>query len=143
MKLFIFIILAFLFSCSIHTNKPELYLSYNNYLSYTDKENIKNVHSKYFSNELIGSESFDDPDVIDQLLFKNYMEKQYNNFETIKSNIGCLTVNGFDKSNEPIAFNLEYVLLNKRWLINSIHILFLENKTKFSTTAKCPIDYKQ
>ena len=85
MKLIFFLIFPTLISCSLITNESELYLAYNKYSSLTDKENIKKVHSKYFSNELLGSESIDDPEVVDQLLFKSYMEKQYNNIETKKN----------------------------------------------------------
>lgn len=142
MKILLLLVFPILISCITIKSESALFAQYSKYFSETNKENIKKIHFKYFSRDLLGSESIDDPEVIDQLLFKSYMKAPYNYFEIIKIDKGCLTINGYDESNEPVAFNLEYVLLNNRWLINNIHILFLDDKSKFSKVAKCPRDYK-
>lgn len=143
MKQISFLLIIFLASCvSIkdeHNNK--LHSKYQMYLTEINKNNIRQLFTKYFSVDLLGTESINDPEITDQLLFKKYMNTYYNHIEKTSNNKGCLTINGFDDENEPVAFNLEYILYNGKWLINDIHILFLDYKSKFSEVARCPSYY--
>ena len=132
--------ITFLTSCGIIKSEysSSLYSKYTMYSAEANKDNIRKLYPKYFSANVVGSESTDDPEVIEQLLFKDYMKKNFNNLEMIAGNKGCLTVNGFDAENQPISFNLEYVFYNNEWLINDIHVLFLDDSSKFQSIARCP-----
>lgn len=142
MKIFFFLVFPLLISCETIKKESTLYARYIEYSTEVKKENIKALYSKYFSRNLLEVEDIDDLEVIDQLLFKNYMKTSYNYFEKKRGNKGCVTINGFDEENEPIAFNLEFISLNGKWLINNIHVLLLDKESKFSNVAKCPSDYK-
>ncbi len=144
MKITLFLpIIYLLLSCANINDKPNDVL-YNKYLMYSSEvnaNNIKKLYPKYFSSDLLKTESINDPEVKDQLLFKEYMKSYLSHSENIVNKIGCLTINGFDEEKKPISFNLEYINNNSSWLINSIHILFLKDESKFSDTAKCPNYY--
>ncbi len=135
---------CFMASCASIENEPDdtLYSKYVMYSSEADEDSIKVLYSKYFSNDLLGSESINDPEVVEQLLFKEYMKNYSNHVEKIANRAGCLTVNGFDEENKPITFNLEYTAYHGQWLISDIHILFLDDESKFLDIARCPDYYR-
>ncbi len=62
-------------------------------------------------------------------------------YEEIQSPNGCLTINGYDEENAPLIFSLKYISNEGGWLIDKIHIVFIENKNDFSKEAKCPDSY--
>src|SRR5690554_1318680 len=97
--------------------------------------------SNFFNPSLLGKNYQVLSDALSQLLFKNYMASTESHFEKIDEQEGCLTINGYDEENYPLIFSLKYISNNNHWLIDKIHVVFVENKIDFSDRAKCPSDY--
>jgi len=131
--------IMFLASCAI-TNKPPLTLfqSYVLYSESTNENNIKDVAELYFSQSLLGDDYVTNPDASSQLLFKNYMNSVANHYEIINNQNGCLAMNGYDKEKAPLIISLKYIKNNGYWLIDKIHVVFIESINDFSKEAKCP-----
>jgi len=137
-----FIAILFLAGCvSTLRTQPVLFQTYSQYKESTNKNNIKVVAKDYFSQSLLGEKYLANPDSTKQLLFKNYMVTIANHFERVNIKYGCLSINGYDEENAPLIFSLKYMLTNGQWLIDKIHVVFIENKKDFSTNAKCPESY--
>jgi hypothetical protein len=114
-----------------------LYEKYSAYKSEANEKSINTLYSKYFSSSLLRGKKVGEPEVSEQLLFKNYMKKTHSHFEKTSGERGCLTVNGFDENNTPLVFNIEYVYLDGSWFMNDVNVLFLGESGRFSGEAKC------
>jgi len=134
-----FISILILISCAVG-NKPlhTLYHSYTLYNESMNENNIKDDAKIYFTQSLLGDDYTTNPDASSQLLFKNYMHSVVNHHEEIKNKNGCLTINGYDKEKSPVIFSLKYINNNGNWLIDKIHIVFIESIKDFSDKAQCP-----
>lgn len=140
--IFFLIFSLFITSCAtLNNSQSVLYKEFTKYESSANKNNIIEVASNFFSPSLLGSNFQDNPDAASQLLFKNYMLNTDGHFEKINKQEGCLTINGYDEENLPLIFSLKYISNNNQWLIDEIHVVFVENKSDFSSSAKCPSDY--
>lgn len=51
---------------------------------------------------------------------------------------GCLTLNGFDKSKEPVVLAIEYRNPADRWLVNNVHLGFAASTLDFVNQPVCP-----
>ncbi|HWV16940.1 MAG TPA: hypothetical protein VN030_16030 [Cellvibrio sp.] len=107
------------------------------------KDNIVEQASNFFPQSLLGNDYQSNSDTVNQLLFKNYMTAKDSHYEKINSQDGCLVVNGYDEGGAPLIFSLKYTLINARWLIDDIHVVFIESKNDFSGSAKYPAEYSQ
>ncbi len=120
-----------------------LYQEYSQYERGTNRGNIIEVGSRFFTQSLLGKDYQTNPDATNQLLFKNYMVSTDSHHEKINEQEGCLTINGYDEDRSPLIFNLKYISINGRWLIDKIHVVFVENSKDFVYSAKCPDEYPQ
>jgi len=137
-----FITIMFIAGCATtHTASPVLFQEYSKYNESTNKNNIKEVANIYFSQSLLGENYKTNPDATGQLLFKNYMVAVVNHHEQVNSKNGCLIINGYDEEKAPLIFSLKYILNNGHWLIDEIHVVFIESENDFSKKAKCPESY--
>lgn len=140
------LILALLTGCASTTpastpTEPILYLAYEGYRHEVSKGNIQASYTKYFSHDLVAGKSIENKEVVDQLLFKDYMTREDSHHETIRGQKGCLTINGYDKEGMPLSFNIEYVPIDQCWLIRAIEILFVNDAHEFSLKGRCPGDH--
>jgi len=146
MKVTVILILALLTGCASitpesTTTEPTLYLAYEGYRHEVSKENIQASYTKYFSHDLVAGKNIENKEVVDQLLFKDYMSRMDSHHENIRGQKGCLTINGYDKEGMPLSFNIEYVPIDQRWLIRAIEILFVNDVHEFSQKGRCPGEY--
>lgn len=129
-------------SCAnVHNSTPVLYQEFSQYENGANKNNIIEVASTYFSPSLLGKNYQTDPDATSQLLFKNHMVKTHSHHEKIDKQEGCLAINGYDEESSPLTFSLKYVSSNGHWLIDKIHVAFIEDEKDFANSAKCPNEY--
>lgn len=142
MKYVLLLAALFMVACaSISKNEP-LYSAYSKYKSEANKENIRELSSTYFSAESLEGKNIGNPELQDQLLFKDYMVTTRNHFERIINDTqGCLTVNGFDKKKEPLEFNIEYLRVTGKWKINAIDIYLANSEHDFRNVGTCPYEY--
>ncbi|WDE00907.1 hypothetical protein [Thalassomonas actiniarum] len=135
------VLLLFVTSCATKNIDSSLYEHFSNYALAVNNNNILAKSTHFFSERLLNqanSDSKNHSEVAEQLLYKQYMLRQFNNFEIIKDNTGCLTVNGYDNENLPLSFNLKYIQNKSNGLIDGINISFVNSASEFSTSAKCP-----
>ena len=108
---FIFLLLtALIYSCASNSNNDLLHIKYTYYEKSINKSNVSQLSSDFFSRQLLSGLNVNDREVSEQLLFKSYMSKQLESFESIKGNLGCLTINGLDNKQAPISFNIRYIV---------------------------------
>ncbi len=128
--------------CTTTTNNNSvLQNEYSQYREYANRDNIIEVADDYFTPSLLGDTYKNDPDAARQLLFKDYMASTNSYYEKKTTGAGCLTVNGYDEDNLPLVFSIRYISNDDRWLIDEIHVVFVENEKDFSGSAKCPSEY--
>lgn len=118
------------------TQPVSLYQTYTDYSNQINAENVEQLAPVYFSSSLL-PKSFNDATVTQQLLFKNMMVKQLGHAELITGDTGCLAVAGQDSEQQPLQFNLAYRSENDKWLINKIHVVFLEQLTELKPITNC------
>jgi hypothetical protein len=133
----------FLLSCTTTQKSSVLYKEYSRYDKSITKDNAIKVARDFFSPSLIGKNYQTDPDAISQLILKNYMVIEDSHHEKMNKQYGCLTINGYDEENAPLVLSLKYIQTNKHWLIDKIHIVFIDNVKHFSDSAKCPHEYPE
>jgi len=73
-----------------------LSLSYNALQIFTRSTDAL-IATDFFSRDLLGYDYRGNPDAVDQLLIKNYMNSVDSHFEIKSDQKGCLTVNGLDE----------------------------------------------
>jgi len=140
---FIFLLLtALIYSCASNSNNDLLHIKYTYYEKSINKSNVSQLSSDFFSRQLLSGLNVNDREVSEQLLFKSYMSKQLESFESIKGNLGCLTINGLDNKQAPISFNIRYINENENWVIDEIGVLFVDTQAEFSKLPKCPGEYQ-
>ncbi|KKO44732.1 hypothetical protein WG68_14415 [Arsukibacterium ikkense] len=118
------------------TKPVSLYQTYTDYSSQINAENVEQLAPAYFSSSLL-PKSFNDSSVTQQLLFKNMMAEQLQHAELITGNTGCLALAGQDSEQQPLQFNLAYRSENDKWLINQVHVVFLEQLTELKPITNC------
>lgn len=126
---------------AIHSTSSVLYEEFVQYKNGANKNNIIEVADHFFSSSLLGKNYRNNPDAATQLLFKNYMVNTYSHHEKQNDRGGCLTINGYDEDGSPLTFSLKYVSGDERWLIDKIHVVFVEDEKGFTNIAKCPDEY--
>jgi len=128
-------------SCATVHNSYVLYRAYSQYENGANKNNIIEVASNFFSPSLLGKNYQANPNATSQLLFKNYMVSTDSHHEKNNELEGCLTINGYDEEKFPLIFSLKYISSKGNWLIDNIHVVFVESEKDFSISAKCPSEY--
>lgn len=142
MKFIVILLTILIYSCTSNGNSESLQSKYSHYEKNIDESNLFQLRSVFFSRGLLSDLNVNDLEVSEQLLFKSYMSKQLESFETIKGSIGCLTINGLDNDEAPISFNIKYINENENWVIDEIGVLFVDTPAEFSKLAKCPGEYQ-
>ena len=127
--------------CASVQEPNTLFEAYSDYFSVTDRNNIISIADEFFSPELLGEHYKSDPDAAGQLLFKSYMHDVHSHFERIEDNAGCLVVNGYTPEQEPVVFSLKYSPGASGWLIDGIHVSFVDSSSDYPQSAVCPADY--
>jgi hypothetical protein len=122
-------------------NSSRLYGEFSRYESTASEDNIFEVAEMFFSTSLLGKDYRSNPDAAGQLLFKNYMAVTQSHYEKVIQGDGCLTINGYDEDNAPLIFSLKYIPNEGHWLIDGIHVVYIENTNDFASSAKCPSEY--
>lgn len=59
-------------------------------------------------------------------------------YQVIKSNKGCLTVNGFDSHARPLSLYIEYSKQEEQWLLSYIELAYLDTPKEFKDIGVCP-----
>jgi hypothetical protein len=134
----IFLTLSITNCTTMQNSTSVLYDKYYQYDRIASKSNIIEVAEDFFSPSLLGKNYQTNQETINQLLFKNYMVVEDSHHEQINEQKGCLTINGYDEENTPLIFSLKYILKNSRWLIDRIHVVFIDDVSDFVNSAKCP-----
>jgi hypothetical protein len=118
------------------TKPVSLYQTYTDYSNQMNAENVEKLAPVYFSSSLL-PKSFSDSSFTQQLLFKNMMAKPLQYQELITGNSGCVAVVGQDNEQQPLQFNLAYRAENNSWLIDQVHVVFLEQSIELQPITNC------
>lgn len=135
------LLLPLVVACATVEDSDKLYGAYSDYVSVADRDNIIEVADDFFSRNLLGEGYQSNPDAADQLLFKNFMSNTHSHYESIENDVGCLIINGTTAEKEPVVFSLKYSAGFAGWLIDGIHIGFVEAASDYPQTATCPADH--
>lgn len=140
--LFYLVLALSITSCAtVHKASSVLYQEFSQYENGANKNNIIELADTFFSSSLLGKNYQANPDAISQLLFKNYMVNTHSHYEKMNGQESCLTINGYDEESSPVIFSLKYISSNGHWLIDEIHVVFVEDEKGFANSANCPSEY--
>ncbi len=126
---------------TVDSHTSALFSEFLRYEEGTNKSNIIEIADRYFSPSLLGESYKINFEVESQLLFKEYMAAIDGHYESVSGKEGCLIINGYDEDESPVVFSLKYISDNGHWLIDEIHIVYVETDKAFSDVAICPSDY--
>lgn len=71
--------------------------------------------------------------------FPLWIRQEFNHYETIQGNQGCLVVNGYDTQLKPMTITVDYVYSTK-WLIEDFTVNYLQPGDIFSNTSICQLE---
>ena len=139
-------IISFACSCTQiekSTENNQLYNQYKYFISLLNNENYSdasnlisernirdlttNSNRQQFASYFPALSSLND-------VFKN----ETDHFEKRNGNIACLTVVGYDSSNEKTAVNIKYLDEENSWKIDFVHLSYLDIADTLPTEATCP-----
>jgi len=140
MQLILPLILTLLiFGCSAH--KPEAIQPYDTYNKLSQEAKYGDIEShmnEYFTSTYLKEVNPSDKNSILLLKLTNYINKNISHFQSIKSGIACLTINGTDENTEPLTLHIEYKKISGKWLVNYMFLNFIENSNSYTESAVCP-----
>lgn len=70
------------------------------------------------------------------LSFPLAIEKEFNHYETIAGERGCLLINGYKPDLQPLSISISFVK-SDRWVIDDVHVENLAPFNKFLHKAVC------
>jgi hypothetical protein len=76
------------------------------------------------------------------ILFGKSVAKEQSHYEKAGSDRGCLTVNGYERSGDPVTLFIEYQVAGPGWLIGNLKT-YVQEKSEFSgffDEALCPAE---
>ncbi|PXF31408.1 hypothetical protein WH50_10040 [Pokkaliibacter plantistimulans] len=145
------ILLSFLFSLFVATNsyadQPSPLLdAFNKFSLEVNESNAFEKGPSFFTKEFIKEAQFSkDPDVNEKSLLRAYtmhemVKKRENSFEMQEkgSALGCLTINGYNSTDEPLSIFILYKNSESHWLVSQVHVEFLNEGDAFTDHAQCP-----
>jgi hypothetical protein len=137
MNKYLSILIGFLlFGCSQIKENTDLFGIYGNYIkSAKETEVVFNMLTSELRVKInnLGSDQF--PIITS---FPTVISNSKNHYQVIDKAKGCLTINGFDKSNSPVSLYIEYTNENNKWLLSFVEIYYLESPHDFVHTGVCP-----
>lgn len=151
--LLVLYVLNVIILASTHTDMLKkdvtLYKAYQQYvsslqadtpLSFAHAEQIFSAYSPQRQTELLDSQlktsAFLNELIHVYLSFPLDVSREFNHYELTSGEQGCLLINGYTQSLEPIAITLSYVK-NDKWLIDNVHIERLAPFNRFLRKAIC------
>lgn len=63
---------------------------------------------------------------------------EYNHFEVVQGDEGCLTINGLDQDEQPKTLSLYYIRQGGHWVIDNIHVHGHDSIKEYYTSVSCP-----
>ena len=123
------------------------FVLFERYFDYTEnftREKLFKLSREYFIQSLVEQSELrdpSDPEATARLLFKYDVVTVDSHYESINNESGCLTVNGFGKKKVPSILSLQYALINKKWLIEDVHLERIKSSTQFSSRVMCPKEF--
>lgn len=135
---FIPLLFIFLYGCVHFPENVSLYGGFSEYKKSVDESTLIDNYSRYFDPLLTSNIDINNPSTASQLEFSKYMTREIGHYETEHNGKGCLTVNGVDSKNNPMAFYVEYKKSNNNWLISDIDVSFFGESNEYKNEALCP-----
>ena len=144
-KFYLPIILSLLFSscAALKTDTAQLYDAYNKLSQEVKNGEIVLNRSEYFTTNYLKEVNPNDKNSLLLLKLSNYIYKDVSHYQIFNNNMGCLSINGIDKNNEPLSLHVEYNKKNDAWLVNYVFLSFIENRSAYTKEAICPRDVEK
>ncbi len=147
MKLALFIMmLPLIVSCSNTGNIISKVTPYNAYVSYIKSLNSHNYKASLNMlsrsnnlrfNQQEGREAFDNFFPFFSSI-NTVVVNEKNHYQTLYSERACLTVLGFDSTNEPASVNFELLNEGNKWRFSFVQMVYHESITEFPHSTICP-----
>jgi len=140
MVIFLLSLTFMLAGCATLADDGDLYKVYRSYTDSVSVNNVKKNAPDYLTQRMLRAMNLENPLVTGEfVIFNRYFDREINHFENIKGDVGCLSVNGFNKDEEPITLNIEYHYTDG-WRIDYVHVDLKESPSDFQRKISCPLD---
>lgn len=113
---------------------------YKRYLLYAQESvtgDAEGLAERYFSESM-----FENVDTKDRAAAGKYLSTHlatvFSHYERLEGRVGCIAINGFDSDGEPVVVSLLYRNERDIWLVDQMHIAFVEGADRFSSESICP-----
>lgn len=132
------IVAILMLSACNQVKNTNLYNTYEAYLE-TRRLNKEEIVVSMLSGELrkrvfaLGKEEF--PIIAG---FPETLSEVISHYQLIESDKGCLSINGYNKSQSPITLNIEYLFENNQWLLSFVEIYYLDTTKDYADKGICP-----
>lgn len=130
-----------LVSIGCATYKPIDVSLYGIYSSLSDSvldNDILEDRNNYFSSRYLSEIIDGNKETHFLLTIPSYIYEVESHHEMVGEIQGCLTINGFEKSGEPVTIYVEYINESNNWYVNYMHVNLLETSLDFVNKAICP-----
>jgi len=137
------LLFCFLSSCaSQEIRQVDLHDKYDQ-LSMALKDHIvRDQRQLFYSAEYLKQVKPGNVPSLELLTLPNYIHKEASYYQKVKSKQGCVTVNGFEKSGDPVSLFLQYKDEHNDWLVNDIWVKLDNSKRNFAHNAVCPVTFE-
>lgn len=118
----------------------DLFSLYSGLSASVEQNKILNERKIYFSSLYLGEVRDNDKDSQFVLTVPGYIQTVDSHYQVIKGGTGCLTVNGFENTGDPVSLHVEYINESGQWLVNYMYVNLIDNQSKFFKESVCPRD---
>lgn len=139
---FILIISILLQSCTTF-NKKDVASPYENYKLYLEalKRQDYNSALSMLSSKIIDQDAKHEEFNDSYPFFSSVgtvVSKEVSHFQEVFRSRSCLTVNGFNDTNEPTSLNFELLNEKNTWKFSYVQMMYHDSSEEFPSSAQCP-----
>lgn len=139
MRTTLLLIALFTVGCAVNpVVDHDLYKTYSELSASVASDNIVKERGRYFTDLYLSEVNDEDEKSLFLLKIPRYIINVDSHYQKSNSERGCLTVNGFENSGDPVSIYVEYRHESDEWRVNYMYVNFLESSGGFVKAPLCP-----
>ena len=144
MRAALLLISLFIVGCAVSPIvEHDLYKTYSELSASVVSDNIVKERGRYFTNLYLSEVNDEDEKSLFLLKIPNYIKNVDSHYQRSNSERGCLTVNGYESSGDPVSIYVEYRHESDEWRVNYMYVNLLESSDGFVKAPLCPDEIEE
>ncbi len=103
-----------------------------------DNDSIVQRRADFFTERYLQTVDPGDESSLYRLKLTQYVDRIDSYHQQRDDRSGCLTLNGYEASNEPVVLAVRYAKQADRWLVDDVHLGFAGSTLDFVDQPVCP-----